>query len=474
MNLRITQNHLFGLLNSHLSEGFSRMAFLQEQVASGKRILHPSDDPTGSSLALALYARKAENQGHSDTATAARTRVDEASSLVSQANELLGSARELVIQGMSTALGGNARAILATQIDQLREQMIQLANTNFDGEYIFGGTNSTQPPFVEGGLHSQWRGNDVQRRVLVGPGDEIDTGVPGSSLFARNSPTGTTYGGTSGIRAGTSGDQGEGFENLIVRHDSTSGTLGAGITFANGGASDTFLGARALEIDGALQRVRFGNGQWFAIPDPTSAPAADFRIEDDHGAEIHLDFSGWTGADVTTNVTGAGSVSLDGTNFTAIALTETNLQLTDPSSGAIIHVDTTAVVRSGTELVTFGGTANVFDILAGIAADLRSDDGSLTNDEIAKRLGARLVELDSKHDDLLVGLGALGARSSRIADVQDRLANRNLDIESRRSLVEDVDITTAVLELTRQQQTLQLAEATGAKIIQMTLADYLR
>jgi len=77
-------------------------------------------------------------------------------------------------------------------------------------------------------------------------------------------------------------------------------------------------------------------------------------------------------------------------------------------------------------------------------------------------------------DDLLVGLGSLGARSSRIADVQERLANRSLDVESRRSLVEDVDVTTAVLELTRQQQTLQLAEATGAKIIQMTLPDYLR
>jgi flagellar hook-associated protein 3 FlgL len=219
--------------------------------------------------------------------------------------------------------------------------------------------------------------------------------------------------------------------------------------------------------------VRLGNGQWFAFPAPTSAGAADFRVEDDHGAEIHLDFTGWTGASSTTTVTGSGSVSLDGTTFTAINLTETNLQLTDATSGAIIHVDTTAVVRSGTELVTFGGTANVFDILAGIADDLRSD-GSLTNDEIVKRLGARLVELDSKHDDILVGIGALGARSQRIADVQERLENRSLDVESRRSLVEDVDITTAVLELTRQQQTLQLAEATGAKIIQMTLADYLR
>jgi flagellar hook-associated protein 3 FlgL len=165
-------------------------------------------------------------------------------------------------------------------------------------------------------------------------------------------------------------------------------------------------------------------------------------------------------------------VSLDGSNYTPINLTETNLQLKDAATGSIIHVDTTSVVRSGQELVTFGGTSNVFDMLAGMAADLRSTN--LTNDEIQQRLGARLGELDSQHNNLLVGLGSLGARSARIADVQDRLQTRTVDIESRLSDVQDVDITKAVLDLTRTQQTLQLAESTGAKILQTTLLDYLR
>jgi flagellar hook-associated protein 3 FlgL len=75
---------------------------------------------------------------------------------------------------------------------------------------------------------------------------------------------------------------------------------------------------------------------------------------------------------------------------------------------------------------------------------------------------------------LLVGLGSLGARSARIADVQDRLQTRTVDVQSRLTDVEDIDITKAVLDLTRTQQTLQLAESTGAKILQTTLLDYLR
>ncbi len=476
MNLRVSQNQLYSLLTTHLQNSFSSLAQLQEQVSSGKRISRPSDDPTGSSLALALHVRHAQIDGYSATATSARTRVDEASSIVQQASDVLGSARELTIQGMSTALGANARAILATQVDQLREQMLQLANTQFDGEYIFGGSNTTQAPVSQSGVGDSakvaWQGNDHPRMVTVGPGDDIDTGVPGKSLFARWSPTGTTYGGTSGIKAGTSGDQGSGFANLIVRHDSTSGTTGAGVTLANAGANDTFLGDRTLEIDASGPKVRLGGGTWVNFTSSAGAYPTDLAVQDDHGATIHLDLSGWSGAGSTNTVHGSGSLSIDGTNFTAINGTETNLQLKDPATGTIIHVDTTSAVRSGQDLVTFGGTTNVFDMLAGLAADLRNT--TLSNDEISKRLGSRLGELDAQHDSLLVGLGSLGARSARIADVQDRLQTRTVDVESRLTDVEDVDITKAVLDLTRTQQTLQLAEATGAKIIQQTLLNYLR
>jgi flagellar hook-associated protein 3 FlgL len=474
--MRVSQNQLYNLLTTHLQDSFSSLAQLQEQVSSGKRIQVPSDDPTGSSLALALHVRHAQIDGYASTATSARTRVDEASSIVQQASDVLGSARELAIQGMSTALGANARAILATQVYQLREQMMQLANTQYDGEYIFGGSNTTQSPVKQTGVGDSakvtWQGDDHPRMVTVGPGDDIDTGVPGKSLFARFSPTGTTYGGTSGIKAGTSGDQGSGFANLIVRHDSTSGTPGAGVTFANAGANDTFLGDRTLEIDSNGPKVRLGGGTWVNFTSTAGAYPTDVAVQDDHGATIHLDLSAWTGAASTSTVHGSGSLSLDGTNFTAMNGTETNLQLKDPSTGTIIHVDTTAAVRSGQDLVTFGGTTNVFDMLAGMAADLRNT--TLTNDEISKRLGARLGELDAQHDSVLVGLGSLGARSARIADVQDRLNTRTVDVESRLANVEDVDITKAVLDLTRTQQTLQLAESTGAKIIQTTLLDYLR
>lgn len=476
MAVRTTQNQFFTLLNSNLQANYYKLASLQEQIASGKKLQRPSDDPVGQSLSLTLRGGKADIARYQSAAADARTRLDEAAALATDANETLSSARELVIRGLSDTLGSDARAALANEIDELRKGLLQTVNTRTESGYVFGGTELANPPFEEtnvaGRKNVTWRGDDSVSRATIGSGDDIDTGVPGSQLFARIAPTGTTYGGVTGAKAGASGDQGTGFEELTVRHDATTGTLGAGIAFANGGASDTILGARTIEVDATNNRLRLGGGAWVPIP-AVPTDRANVTIKDPNGAEVHLDLTSWTGADFSGSVTGSGSVSIDGTNFTAISLTESDLQLTDANTGTILHLDTRSITRSGRDLVNFGGTSNVFDILQGIADDLRNG-GGYTNSELQKRLGARLVELDKKHDDVLVGLSSLAAKSSRIAVVQERLTSRNVDIEGRLTDVEDVDISTAVIEITRTQQTLELVQATGSKLVQTNLLNYLR
>uniref|UniRef100_UPI00339666CA hypothetical protein n=1 Tax=Acinetobacter baumannii TaxID=470 RepID=UPI00339666CA len=59
--------------------------------------------------------------------------------------------------------------------------------------------------------------------------------------------------------------------------------------------------------------------------------------------------------------------------FTAGA--ETDLELSDPVLGQVLHVDTTAILRAGVELVTFGDTSNAFDLLQGVIEDLANEQG---------------------------------------------------------------------------------------------------
>lgn len=477
MALRITHSQIFSKFGSSLQANYAKLVTLQNQVSTGKRIHQPSDDPLGSSVALGLRNSQADIERYSSAAYDARGRLDEAAGLAVDANAALARVHELALQGLTGTHDASSRRTIANEIEELGKQLLQIANTKSDGRYLFGGTQTSSPPFAEVEIGGQrrivWQGGEQTPRVSIGAGDEIELGLSGAQIFAKWQPTGTRYAGVTGARAGTSRDQGTAFEELSVRQDGTTATLGAGIALFNNGQDDSFVGTRAIEVDGAQNRVRLGGGAWTPIPSATSGQRPDVTVKDEHGAVIQLDFSAWTGADFIGSATGSASVSIDGVSFTAIALTETDLQLTDTTAGTIVHVDTRSIVRAGEDLVTFGGTASLFDVMQGLADDLRNDAG-LSTTELQERLGSRLTELDLKQDDLLVGAGALAARSARATDVQERLGNRSIDLASRLADVEDVDLTAAIVEMTKTQQTLELVQATGSKLLRTSLLEYLR
>jgi flagellar hook-associated protein 3 len=393
MNVRVTQAMMFDLVSTGLDSNYAKLVRAQQQSSSGKRILAPSDDPVGTALAMQLRQRQSDVDRFLSAAKAAQPFVDEASSVAQDASSAFSSVRELVLQGMNGTLADNERNIVADQVSGLRDQLLELANTQSGDAYLFGGTRMDVPPFKEVTINGKkqvvYQGNDVSRKVSIGLNVSVDTSVPGSTLFANTKATGAQYAGLTGAAKGLTADQGSGFETLQVRHDTTTGTIGAGVAFANGSSEDTILGDRTVEIDGTGSRVRVGNGTWVDVPTAGSANVADYAVKDEHGAEIHLDFSGYTGASASATVHGNGSVSLDGTTWQAIAPGQTNLEVDDPGTGAVLHVNTTGINRAANELVTFGGTANVFDTLQGIIDDLRNPNGAPLED-VTKKLGVRL------------------------------------------------------------------------------------
>jgi flagellar hook-associated protein 3 FlgL len=123
--------------------------------------------------------------------------------------------------------------------------------------------------------------------------------------------------------------------------------------------------------------------------------------------------------------------------------------------------------------VTFSGTPNVFDVLGGMIQDLRSGD-ALDTDSLMDRLRVRLDELDRGFNNVLAATGLLGSRSERLNHAATRLEGMGLHLQGLQSNVEDVDLSTAILEMGRTQLTLQAAQAAGARLIQQSLLNYLR
>ncbi|MCA8980859.1 MAG: flagellar hook-associated protein FlgL [Planctomycetes bacterium] len=477
MNLRPTQSSKFALVNSGLSLNFAKLALSQERIATGKRILRPSDDVIGTAKSLATRKQMSRIGNYRDAIESSRPYLESASSSLQDVSGILSEARALITQGMSGTLNDSDRRIISGQIEQLVDQLVDVANSQFGERYLFGGTLSNDPPFsfetVNGTCRVVYHGDDEVQRVQIGAGTEVGINVPGSDIFGLFEYAGAQLSGSTGATLGTSANQGTGYADLIFRHDATVGTPGAGIALANGGDDDTILQDHLLTVDATAGTVTLGNGTAVPIPQPGDADYADFVVETADGAEVHLDFTGWTGVDTGATLSGAGSVSLDGVNFTPLAFTETDLELVDSESGTVVHLDTTNVNRAGTELLGFQGGVNIFDALLGAASDLENSS-SLGSADFLARMTDRLGELERNQENALSALGTLGARTERLNDSAERLGAMDVSLQGVLSQIEDADLATVALELSRAEQTLQLAQMTGSRLLQNSLLNFLR
>lgn len=477
MNIRPTQTTALSSLQSGLFMNLAKIVRAQEQLATGKRILRVSDDPGGATLALAYGRRAGDTERFLASLQSGRNLLDSSATRLEESGELLVRTRELLLQGMNGTLSSSDRATLAQSVEQLRERLLELANDQVDGRYLFGGTATNGAPFSASTIHGVERvayvGNAQAQRVQVGDGSYLQTTLPGFEAFSALERGGASYSGLTGAQAGTSADQGSGFTRLDVRHDGTSAVLGAGLALANGGADDTLLGIHSLVVDAVAGTVQLDNGPALAIPAAGAANLADFVVTDENGAELHLDFSGYSGASFSGSVSGAASLSLDGSNYTSINFGETDLQLVDDASDVVLHVDTRGIRRAGVELVVFDGTVNAFDTLRGIADDLANVDG-LDFDALSERFDTWLGELDRNHENVLAALGGVGARAEHAVNLAEALGEQGAQFDALRSNIEDADLGTVALELSRAQTTLELVQATSARLLSTSLLDFLR
>lgn len=479
MAIRISSNFNYTQFLNGLRANQASLTHNQAQISSGFRLLRPSDDPSATSRVIGLRNRLSNSMAYSKAATDARSRVDYSSAVLQDTSELVTEIRTLVVQSMNGTLSDDDRKSLAAELSFLRDQLMELGNSALSGRYVFGGSATGSPPFkevtIDGVKHVDYSGNLEKQDVPVGEGVVVQTNIPGLDLFGKNEATGTNFAGLTGLSGGSTADMGKGIEYINIQHTATlaPGLAGLGIALVNGGANDEVLGDHALVIDPVAGTVTLGNGSPVNLPDPADPAASDFIVTTANGGELHLDFSGYTGAAGTTNVHGDGQISIDGKNFTPIDFSETNLELHHEATGSVVHLDLSSVTRSGEELVHFGGAVNIFDSLQGIVDALNNEAG-LTNSEVVERLNMGLSELDRNQSNILGGIGVLGSRSLRLENTVGRLEGQELNLSEMISELRDVDFSEAVLELTKSEQRLQLVQMSGSRMIQNSLMNYIR
>jgi flagellar hook-associated protein 3 FlgL len=182
MSNRITSDMVIGSTLASLNADQVAMARTQAELTSGKAINEPSDNPFGTSRAIALQSALDGLTVYEKSAQDGVARLNTASNALASINSEVQRVRELVLQG---ANGTNSPADLramAYEVQQLTEGVKQSADAQYSGQYVFSGTLTSTAPYPQG-PEDEFRGNTAPIARAIGPGATVNIAVDLSSAL---------------------------------------------------------------------------------------------------------------------------------------------------------------------------------------------------------------------------------------------------------------------------------------------------
>jgi len=148
--MRISTNQFYRVNAEQMQSTQSKVAETQAKLGSGKQMLHPSEDPGKANLISGLISAKERQGVYSKNVDAGETRLTAESAVLDSMTSIMQRITQLTVQSSSDTLGASDRDVIATEIKALRDELLNLSNTqDLSGSYIFSGNKTGSPAFVE-------------------------------------------------------------------------------------------------------------------------------------------------------------------------------------------------------------------------------------------------------------------------------------------------------------------------------------
>ena len=148
--MRVSTNQFYRVNAEQMQSTQSKVAEIQAKLGSGKQMLHPSEDPGKANLISGLVSAKERQDVYSKNVDAGETRLTAESAVLESMTSIMQRVTQLAVQSSNDTLGASDRDVIATEIKALRDELLNLSNTqDLSGSYIFSGNKTGSPAFVE-------------------------------------------------------------------------------------------------------------------------------------------------------------------------------------------------------------------------------------------------------------------------------------------------------------------------------------
>lgn len=420
--MRITNGIMAKHLMTNLNSILNRMDKVQNQLASGRTINKPSDNPTGTARSMQLNTNLVETSQYIINTDYSISWCETAESAFSNVTEVMQRARELAVQGANGVLAQDSRDAIANEIEQLRQQIIDLGNASNGGRYVFGGYQTVDPPFKDLTEQEQLdlsMGNII---LTIPPSDnnQISKSLKASDPTNINGNTPITINAVTIVLPDVSGDTNETALDKIAQ------------------AITTEMGANNQNFKAYMDKV----GDQVRIRFVSDKP---FTVTDGAGANFVAETSYSSGSPYKKEITDI--IGYNGDN-------------------SKIYVEIGAGVKIDINVPGGEPFASNIAALTNLRNALRAGDQT--------RIGHSLIELDRAIDITLTNRSDLGARTNRLELVKSRLEDLDLNFNKLLSNNEDTDVAGTIMDLKMLESVQRSALAVGSKVIVPTLVDFLR
>lgn len=532
--MRVSTSQIYNIATLGMSQAQSAIVKTEEQIATGKRVLSPADDPVAAANILQLNQDLARTEQYKKNIDIADNSLSLEETNLQSIVDLMQRMRELAVKAGNTAvLTSEDYKSLAAEVDTRIDELMNLQNTrNASGQYIFAGYQGDTQPFVNrGGGNYEYMGDEGQLRLQASASVSVAVSDSGKKLFV-DIPSGHNTINTSVssanralpaaiISVGEVIDQ-EVFDefypedmvitfnapsaaavppaaNYTVTERSTGKVLVANATYIKGEAIDVSgvrlsisgspvpptpanlpfnFNAAAAPIDFSLAPATFKitvNGRTETLNvDSVVNNATDFAAALNSAAIVPPSII--SNADKLNNlgltVTAAGIVSENGMN---ISIHSGNANL-DNATGLATTTGVTSTngVAGDSFFIESTNKQGLLTTLSRFSEAMKAvEDTPESKAVLAEIVAKTLTNLSNSITNTVAVQGEVGARQNTLESSRD--LNLDVVLFSKQTLsnLQDLDVAEATIRLSMQSLILTASQQSFAKVSQLTLFSYL-
>ncbi|MDB5296532.1 MAG: hypothetical protein JWO31_2515 [Phycisphaerales bacterium] len=331
------------MVSNQVTRTQAKLAEVQNQLTTGKRLNRPSDDPADASAAVQLQKTLEQRQAYADNISAATGQLSEVDSTLGDLSGLLQQAQTIASANAGTDVTPEARTAAAAVVQSIYDQAVTIGNKSYNGTYLFAGDKATDPPFevgASGGV--TFVGSSTTLANRVDEHSDLSFMVDGAAAFGATS---TRVTGTADLTPGLTADT----RLADLRGATGKGVRPGQLVLGNGTVSKTVDLSKADTVGDVVTAINAAG-----VGGITASVAAGGKLALTGGAADDISVNEVTGGSVAAEL-GILTPTGGGAGVTGAAVGPALTELTPLAAlkgGAGIDLTSGLTITSGTKTVT--------------------------------------------------------------------------------------------------------------------------